>query len=263
MHLAYLNRTRSTSPDRARRDLMKFGVGGAMFAAAAGLAGCATAREAAGSSAPQSGLVIPPSAKATPGFNGSGPMDMSTGEDWIDTFFTGGAAEIVHYYADEFVFEDITLYQAIQTKEDLYRAFLPFNDAGPDAPTGVHQFDVIRYDGGSAQGAVTDFRDKAPDGYTQAEWDDWTRDAKLGRGYERDEWGVMQWIWKAKHNADFLGLPAAGKTTHCRGTTFHSYRNRKIVREYTHWEFRSVAIQLGAAEPQLRFWDADFKMPGS
>ena len=32
------------------------------------------------------------------GFKGSGRMGMGTGEDWIDTFFNGGAAEIVHHH---------------------------------------------------------------------------------------------------------------------------------------------------------------------
>ena len=73
---------------------------------------------------------------------------------------------------------------------------------------------------------------------------------------EYDEWAVMQWVWKAKHNADdFLGLKGAkGKTTTCRGITFHCYRNRKIVRETTHWNFREVGVQLGALEAPLLFW---------
>lgn len=209
------------------------------------------------------GFAIPPSARAKPGFEGEGPMDINTAQDWIDTFFTGGAHEIIHYYADKFVFEDITLFQAITDKADLYRAFLPFIDAGPDSPAGVHRFDVIRYDGGPAREAKTAFRSKAPAGYVQAEWDDLTKDAKLGLDHAYDEWGVINWIWKAKHNTDFLGMPAAGKTTHCRGATFHSYKDRKIVREFTYWEFRSVAIQLGVAEPQIRFWEAGFTPPAA
>ena len=55
------------------------------------------------------------------GFKGSGRMNMTSGEDWIDTFFTGGAEAIIHYYADQFVFEDVTLFQTINNKEDLYR----------------------------------------------------------------------------------------------------------------------------------------------
>ncbi len=49
-------------------------------------------------------------------------------------------------------------------------------------------------------------------------------------------------------------MPATGKTTPTRGITFHLYRERKVVREFTFWNFRDVAIQLGAAEPQVKFW---------
>jgi hypothetical protein len=65
--------------------------------------------------------------ESSKGFKGKGRMGMSTGEDWIDTFFNEGAAGIIHYYADDFVFEDITLFQTITDKEELYNAFLPFN----------------------------------------------------------------------------------------------------------------------------------------
>ncbi len=181
-------------------------------------------------------------------------MDMSTGEDWIDTFFTGGAEAIIHYYADEFVFEDVTLFQTITTKDDLYRAFLPFANEGPDAPAGVHQFDVIRYDGGLAGDRRGVTRGAMPENYTAESWDVWSRDALAGASYEYDEWAVMNWIWKAKHNNDFLELPAKGKTTHTRGITFHLYRERKVVREFTHWNFRDVAIQLGVFKPQEKFW---------
>jgi len=181
-------------------------------------------------------------------------MTMSTGEDWIDTFFTGGAEAIVHYYADEFVFEDVTLFQTITDKEDLYRAFLPFANEGPDSPAGVHQFDVIRYDGGLAGDRRGVVRDAPPENYTAEEWNMWSRDTLTGVDYDYDEWAVMNWVWKAKHNNDFLELPAKGKTTHTRGTTFHMYRDRKVVREFTYWNYRDVAIQLGVFKPQDKFW---------
>lgn len=190
------------------------------------------------------------------GFKGEGGMGPSTGEDWIDTFFTGGAEAILHYYADEFVFEDVTLFQTISDKESLYRAFLPFDDGGTDAPAGVHQFDVIRYDGGPSGTHRGAARGETPDNYTADEWSTWSSATLMGADYDYDEWAVMNWVWKAKHNMDFLGLPAKGKTTHTRGITFHSYKDRKIVREFTYWNFRDVAIQLGAADPQERFWVA-------
>jgi steroid delta-isomerase-like uncharacterized protein len=243
MHLGYLEQMRNAelSPER-RRFLQTFGASLAMGAATRATAG-ATA--------------------AVRGFKGDGRMGLASGEDWIDTFFTGGAEAIIHYYADAFVFEDVTLFQAIDNKEDLYRAFLPFNDAGPDAPAGVHQFDVVRYDGGLAGDLRAVRRQGTPENYTPALWGELTHDIFLGADLDYDEWAVMNWIWKAKHNQDFLGLPAAGKTTHTRGITFHMYKDRKIVREFTYWNFRHVAIQLGVMPAQAKFWLKDFKPPTS
>ncbi len=187
MHLAYLDAMRSSSAFSAtRRSLLK-GAGASLLMAGLGgsaLAGQATHR----------------------GFRGEGAMGPSTGEDWIDTFFTGGAEAIIHYYADEFVFEDVTLFQTITDKASLYRAFLPFNDAGADAPAGIHQFDVIRYDGGDAGAHRGWRRDEAPENYTAPEWATWSSDTRVGADYDYDEWAVMNWVWKAKHNMDFLGF---------------------------------------------------------
>jgi steroid delta-isomerase-like uncharacterized protein len=202
-------------------------------------------------------LGLSPTVVAATGFRGEGEMNTSTGEDWIDTFFTGGADAIIHYYADEFVFEDITLFQTITTKEELHAAFVPFNDAGPDSPAGVHQFDVIRYDGGKASAYKGVLRKVKPENYTEEEYQQWSQDIMLGGDFDYDEFAVMNWIWKAKHNQDFLGLPAKGKTTVTRGMTFHAYKSRKIVREFTYWNFRGVAIQLGVLEPQSLFWKKD------
>ena len=241
MHLGYFDAMKDVELAPARRAFLR-NAGAVVLAA--GSAGVAQA-----------------AAPATRGFKGSGRMDMSTGEDWIDTFFTGGADAIIHYYADEFVFEDVTLFQTIDNKEDLYRAFLPFNNAGPESPAGVHQFDVIRYDGGPAGDRRGVARQAPPENYTPELWALWSGDTLKGAQYEYDEWAVMNWVWKAQHNMDFLGLPAKGKVTHCRGITFHAYRQRKIVREFTHWNFRDVGVQLGAFQPQAKFWLKDFKVP--
>ena len=243
MHAAYLNYMREAELSPQRRAFLR---GLATTLVAAGTGAGALANDA-----------------APKGFKGSGRMDMTSGEDWIDTFFNGGAEAIIHFYADTFVFEDVTLFQAITTKEDLYRAFLPFNNAGPDSPAGVHQFDVVRYDGGTAGDMRGVKRAGVPENYTPALWQELTHDVMLGAEFDYDEWAVMNWIWKARHNMDFLGLPATGKTTHTRGTTFHLYKSRKIVREFTFWNFRHVAIQLGVLEPQLKFWLKDFHAPAA
>lgn len=242
MHLAYLRQ--SVSPSLNRRDVMRGALGAGGLAASAAILG---------------GPISALAATDGPGFKGAGPMTLATGEDWIDTFFSGGADAIIHYYADEFVFEDVTFAQAIDNKEDLHRAFVPFNNAGPDAPTGVHQFDIIRYTGGPAANVSDSFRTDVPAGYSPEDWAAVTREARMGAKLAFDEWSVINWVWKAKHNGDFLGMPAKGKTTFARGSTQHFYRKRKIVREYTSWDFRGVAVQLGALPPQEKFWLKDYK----
>ncbi len=234
MHLGYLEQMRGADLSPYRRAFLKK-AGASLLLTGLGASAFADATEPSG-------------------FKGTGRMNMSTGEDWIDTFFTGGAEQIVHYYADDFVFEDVTLFQTINNKEDLYRAFLPFGDTGPDSPAGVHQFDIIRYDGGQASDHRGVRRADIPQNYTPELWATWSQDALDGADYDYDEWAVMNWVWKAKHNMDFLGLPAKGKVTHARGMTFHAYQARKIVREFTFWNFRHVAIQLGALPPQEKFW---------
>lgn len=238
MHLAYLGTMKEQEFSTPRRAFLKAG-------AAAVLGGLS----------PSLAFGADAAAKAK-GFKGKGRMGMSTAEDWIDTFFNGGAEEIVHYYADKFLFEDVTLFQHIDNKDDLYRAFLPFNNAGPDSPAGVHQFDVIRYDGGLAGDRKHIARKDVPEGYTADEWAKWSGTSLMGIDLDYDEWGTIQWVWKAKHNMDdFLGVPnAKGKTTFCHGITFHCYKNRKVVRDFTHWNFRDVAIQLGMLPPPVKYW---------
>jgi hypothetical protein len=125
----------------------------------------------------------------------------------------------------------------------------------------VHQFDVIRYDGGPAGEQRGVKRETSPENYTQEQWQVWSGDTLAGADFEYDEWAVINWVWKATHNMDFLELPAKGKTTYARGMTFHSYRERKIVREFTYWNFRGVAIQLGAFKPQAEFWQEGYRPP--
>lgn len=235
MHLGYLEQMRDLEFSSERRKFFAKSGAGAL---GAGFAASAIGDEHA------------------QGFKGKGRMGMRTGEDWIDTFYNGGAEEIIHYYADEFVFEDVTLFQTIDNKEDLYRAFLPFGNGGPDSPAGVHQFDVARYDGGPAGDKRGVQRTEIPAGYSPEMWQQWSADPLAGADLGYDEWAVMNWVWKAKHNMDFLELPAKGKVTHTRGITFHLYRERKVVREFTHWNFRDVAIQLGVFKPQVKFWKA-------
>src|SRR3546814_7306834 len=75
------------------------------------------------------------------------PKDFNSAQDWVNAFFDKGAEEVLGYYADDFVWEDIEFMQTINTMEDLYKAFVVFNNSGPDSPFGVHKFEVLSYDG--------------------------------------------------------------------------------------------------------------------
>lgn len=210
-------------------------------------------RAAMGMGAAAVGALMLPSAVMASGFKGTGPMSFSTAQDWIRTFFNS-AEDIIDYYADPFVFEDTTLYQTITDRDELYAAFLPFANQDPNSPIGLHYFDVIRYDGGKVWPGRGQLREGKPAEYTDAEYAREAAPILLGGDYEYEEWGMMQWVWKAVHKADFLGMPAAGKSTVTRGTTFHLYRDRKIVRDSTMWDFRHVAVQLGVVPPPQMFW---------
>jgi len=181
-------------------------------------------------------------------------------QDWVTAFFTKGAEEVLGYYADNFVWEDIEFMQTITTKEELYKAFLVFNNSGPTSPFGVHKFEVISYDGGPAgsskgvirQGAVpSEWKDDGLEG----DYNRFVGKITLGHDFDYDEWGYMQWIWKATHNSPFFGIKeAVGKTTVTRGTTTQMYKNGKIVRCRTHWNFREFAMQLGLIPPPDEAW---------
>ncbi|MDB5686172.1 MAG: hypothetical protein JWR77_761 [Rhizorhabdus sp.] len=191
------------------------------------------------------------------------PKDFDAAQDWVTAFFIKGAEEVLGYYADDFVWEDIEFAQTITTKEELYKAFLVFNNSGPDSPFGVHKFEVLSYDGARTAVATAQTR---KDGDMPADWNrqDYHRFADnilLGADFEYDEWGYMQWIWKATHNEDFFGMAAKGKTTFTRGTTTQFYRNGKIVRCRTHWNFREFAMQLGLIPPPDEAWRNNPDLP--
>jgi hypothetical protein len=203
-------------------------------------------------------------ATETPAATRSKPKDFSSAQDWVTAFFTKGAEEVLGYYADDFVWEDIEFAQTITTKEDLYKAFIVFNNSGPESPFGVHKFEMLSYDGARTPPATAQTR-KGP---IPPEWDarNYHRFADnilLGSDFTYDEWGYMQWIWKAGHNEDFMGMPAKGKTTVTRGTTTQFYRNGKIVRCRTHWNFREFAIQLGLVPPPDEAWRGNPALPNS
>lgn len=170
---------------------------------------------------------------------------IATAQDWVTAFFDKGAEEVLGFYADDFVWEDIEFAQTVTTKEELYKAFVVFNNSGPDSPFGVHKFHMVSFDGGRCPAQKAEVNRGKPDYWPRAQFDRLAGGILVGADHEYDEWGYMQWIWQATHNEDFFGIPAKGKTTVTRGTTTQFYRNGKIVRCRTHWNFREFAMQLG------------------
>ena len=237
MHILYAGQVTEehmTEKQRAfsRRNFSKGLVG---LAGAAGLTGCISGVDAANAASS-----APPIQHKT----------FESAQDWVTAFFDKGAEEVLGYYADDFVWEDIEFMQTITTKEELYKAFIVFNNSGPESPFGVHKFEVLTYDGGPS-GASKGVKRQ---GGIPPEWQnglegDYNRFANniyLGADLDYDEWGYMQWIWTATHNSPFFGIEeAVGKTTVTRGTTTQMYKDGKIVRCRTHWNFREFAMQLG------------------
>src|SRR3546814_18599027 len=76
-----------------------------------------------------------------------------TAQNWVTAFFDKGAEEVLGYYADDFVWEDIEFMQTITTKEELYQAFVVFNNSGPESAFVVHKFELLTYDAGHAGAA--------------------------------------------------------------------------------------------------------------
>jgi steroid delta-isomerase-like uncharacterized protein len=58
--------------------------------------------------------------------------------------------------------------------------------------------------------------------------------------------GAMEWTWTADHEEDFLGVPAKGKQTVCRGISWVKLENGKIVAERDYWDLATIFRQLGA-----------------
>src|SRR3546814_16177442 len=60
-----------------------------------------------------------------------------TAQNWVTAFFDKGAEEVLGYYADDFVWEDIEFMQTITTKEELYKAFVVFNNRSKELRVGT------------------------------------------------------------------------------------------------------------------------------
>lgn len=133
-------------------------------------------------------------------------MNLQWAQYWIG-LFADRNEELMSLYAEDIEFEDVNL--GVRISRDvpaLRKFFTSFVNADP--AVSYNLFDVYDYVG----------------------------DDKLGS---------FQWTWETKHAGDFLGVPAAGKTTKTRGVTVMGWRDGKIILERSIWDVLPVMRQLG------------------
>ena len=137
-------------------------------------------------------------------------MNLEWEQNWLQ-LFDNRLEELMSNYPEDFEYEDLNLgIRILDDKEELRRLFRTFENADPDASR--HEFNATRY-----------------------------------HGDERG--GCLEWIWEIQHKTDFLGLPAAGKTTKVHGFTIHKFRDGKIILERSLWDTASLMRQLGLQAP--------------
>jgi steroid delta-isomerase-like uncharacterized protein len=134
-------------------------------------------------------------------------MNLKWSQYWIG-LFANNTEELMTLYSPKFLFEDINFGVRIQDDLDALRKF--------------HSGFLI---------------DKPEESYNKFEVFDYVGDERLGS---------FQWTWETKHAGDFLGVPAAGKTTKTRGVTVMAWDNNgKITLERSIWDAVPVLKQLG------------------
>lgn len=60
--------------------------------------------------------------------------------------------------------------------------------------------------------------------------------------------GAAEWTWRAKHQGDFMGTPAAGKQTEITGVSVLTFKEGKIKTQHDYWDSGAVLRQLGASK---------------
>jgi steroid delta-isomerase-like uncharacterized protein len=133
-------------------------------------------------------------------------MNLEWAKKWMGSYNPKGLDYVVEQYAVDVKFEDLTLGDKANGKEELKAAFKGFL-TGPG--TGEYEFSVTSYTGNSDGGAA-------------------------------------EWTWHAKHSADFLGARAAGKETTVRGVSILTFRGGKISSQRDYWDSAALLRQLGA-----------------
>lgn len=62
---------------------------------------------------------------------------------------------------------------------------------------------------------------------------------------------AARFTMKGRHNGDFMGISATGKSISVQATNFYEFEEGKIIKEYGQPDLLSLLIQIGAL-PQLR-----------
>jgi steroid delta-isomerase-like uncharacterized protein len=133
-------------------------------------------------------------------------MNLEWAKKWMGSYNSKGFDYVIEQYAEDVKFEDVTLGDRANGKQELQEAFKAFL-MGPEA--GQYVFTVTSYTGNSEAGAA-------------------------------------EWTWQARHAADFLGTKAAGKETTVRGVSVLTFRSGKISSQRDYWDSAAILRQLGA-----------------
>ena len=59
--------------------------------------------------------------------------------------------------------------------------------------------------------------------------------------------GAVEWIWKAEHEGEFMGLSARGRKTTVRGVSVVTFQTGQVSTQHDYWDGRTVTQQLGVA----------------
>jgi steroid delta-isomerase-like uncharacterized protein len=133
-------------------------------------------------------------------------MNLEWAKKWMGSYNSKGLDFVVEQYAVDVKFEDMTLGDRANGKEELKAALTSFLSG---AGAGEYAFNVTSYTGNSEEGAA-------------------------------------EWTWHAKHSADFLGAEAAGKETTVNGVSILTFRGGKISSQRDYWDSAALLRQLGA-----------------
>ena len=137
-------------------------------------------------------------------------MNLDWEQRWLQQF-NNDLDVLMANYTETFEYEDMNLGVRIDNDKPKLRAlFKVFENKDPNA--SEHYFNAERYHGD-------------------------------------ENGGALEWTWEVRHKTDFLGMPAAGKTTNVRGITIHAFREGKIVLERSLWDTAELMRQLGQPAP--------------